>query len=357
MKKQIAIISTGIFFAILLFAFNPQTRAQSTPEKQIEQAEAAYAEKSWAQAERLYAQISTEGLKPEEAEWIQFRKIASRLCNLLSNEDRDNKELENARAALRKLIEPPSPDAPTPPKNNFWAEINECLGDSYLVQNIWLPYDQYQQAWVYYLAALDYWAGSTELERAQDKYIQIVWKYLSFNPGSGVPYFVRNQGVVPENILQNAIKIARTRGEEARIRILLATSYRNRSFEPDTHFLTNQEYQKALESEKTTPWYDMALFEYGEWLENMGKLVWISEGRYTYKPDYEKALQVYKKLLQSFTKEESPYYEQAQNAIKRITETTLNVYVNYFFLRAAKLNSPSSIGIPRKWIWLSTRLT
>ncbi len=337
MKKQIAIISVGIFFAILLFAFNPQARAQSAPEKQIEQAEAAYAEKSWAQAERLYAQISTEGLKPEEAEWIQFRKIASRLFNLLSNEDRDNKELENARAALRKLIEPPSPDAPTPPKNNFWAEINECLGDSYLVQNIWLPYDQYQQAWVYYLAALDYWAGSTELERAQDKYIQIVWKYLSFNPGSGVPYFVRNQGVVPENILQNAIKIARTRGEEARIRILLATSYRNRSFEPDTHFLTNQEYQKALESEKTTPWYDMALFEYGEWLENMGKLVWISEGRYTYKPDYEKALQVYKKLLQSFTKEESPYYEQAQNAIKRITETTLNVYVNYFFLPGSEI--------------------
>ncbi len=50
MKKQIAVISAGIFFAILLFAFNPQARAQSTPEKQIEQAEAAYAEKSWAQA-------------------------------------------------------------------------------------------------------------------------------------------------------------------------------------------------------------------------------------------------------------------------------------------------------------------
>lgn len=337
MKKQIAVISAGIFFAILLFAFNPHARAQSGPEKQIEQAEAAYAEKSWAQAERLFAGISTEGLGPEEAEWIQFRKTASRIFNLLSDENRDNRELENARAALRKLIEPPSPDAPTPPKNNFWAEINECLGDSYLVQNRWLPYDQYQQAWAYYSAALDYWAGSTELERAQDKYIQIVWKYLSFSPRSSVPYFVRNQGVVPENILQNAIKIARTRGEEARIRILLATSYRNRSFEPDTHFLTNQEYQKALESEKTTPWYDMALFEYGEWLENMGKLVWISEGRYTYKPDYEKALQVYKKLLQSFTKEESPYYEQAQNAIKRITETTLNVYVNYFFLPGSEI--------------------
>ena len=81
----------------------------------------------------------------------------------------------------------------------------------------------------------------------------------------------------------------------------------------------------------------MALFEYGQWLENMGKLVWISEGRYTYKPDYEKALQVYKKLLQDFTKEESPYYEQAQNAIKRITETTLDVHVNYFFLPGSKI--------------------
>jgi len=337
MKKQIAAISAGIFFVVLLFAFNPHARAQSTPEKQIEQAEAAYAEKSWAQAERLFDGISTEGLSPEEAEWIQFRKTASRIFNLLSDEKRDNRELENARAALKKMIEPPSPDAPTPPKNNFWAEVNECLGDSYLVQNAWLHYNQYQQAWTFYAAALDYWAGSTELERAQDKYIEIVWKYLSFSPGSGVPYFVFNQNVVPEDILQNAIKIARTKGEEARIRILLATSYRNRSFEPDTHFLTNQEYQKVLESEKTTPWYDMALFEYGQWLENMGKLVWISEGRYTYKPDYEKALQVYKKLLQDFTKEESPYYEQAQNAIKRITETNLDVHVNYFFLPDSKI--------------------
>ena len=72
MKKQIAAISAGIFFVVLLFAFNPHARAQSTPEKQIEQAEAAYAEKSWAQAERLFDGISTEGLSPEEAEWIQF---------------------------------------------------------------------------------------------------------------------------------------------------------------------------------------------------------------------------------------------------------------------------------------------
>src|SRR5574344_2040641 len=97
MKKQIAIISAGIFFAILLFAFNPHARAQSGPEKQIEQAEAAYAEKSWAQGERLFAGISTDGLGPVEAVWIQCRKTASRISNLLSDESRDNRELENSR--------------------------------------------------------------------------------------------------------------------------------------------------------------------------------------------------------------------------------------------------------------------
>ncbi len=337
MRKQFTPLSGSIFFAILFFVFNLSAQVSSPQDKQMEQAEAAYAEKSWAQAERLFAQIDTKGLKPEEAQWIEFRRQASHLNNLLSAERHDLRELENSRAAITKLIEPVDPQAPTPPKDNFWAEVTEFLGDSYLDQGRWIAYNQYHKAWEYYSSALDYWAGSTQLELAQDKYIEIVWKCVSAHAGSPTPYFMVYSRAIPEEVIQNAIKIARSRGEKARMHIFLATSYQNRMTGPDTHFLASQEYEKVLESEKTTPWYDMALIYYGEWLENMGKLIWLSEGQYTYKPDYEKALQVYHKLLQNFTKEESPYYEQAQNAIKRITETTLEVYVNHFFLPGSQI--------------------
>src|SRR5262245_20460311 len=54
-------------------------------------------------------------------------------------------------------------------------------------------------------------------------------------------------------------------------------------------------------------------------------------------PDYEKALELYRRLLREFSKGETRYYDQAQEKIKEITEASMSIAVSNIFLPDSEL--------------------
>lgn len=323
--------------ALCMMLFNIFTQATDTTEspldQQIKEAQAAYAEKSYATAAKLFAAIQTDALNPDQVFWINLHQLDSQLRNMMAQRRSDRKLVETTREELKKLVDDRNKAGQ---KDELWAEGMECLGDTYWQSNI---RDQ-GCAWECYSQSMDYWAGSTNLVHARDKYLDIAWKYLNGRGFNGNVWRViqYDDGVIPNNILQNAIKIARNKGESARMHILLALSYMRQTSSPDIHFLAEQEFQTVLkESNKDTPCYDVALFCYADWLESCGKVVWVSEGKYHYKPDFTRALEMYRKLLSTYTKENSAYYSQAQDRIDRITKPQVDAMVGSFFLPGSEV--------------------
>ncbi len=308
---------------IILFLFSLFTSplfAQKISD-QIQLAEKAFIEKSYQHAFELYSQIDQDKLSPSQAQWVQFRKIDSQIRNLLSTEQSDKKQIENLRKELQKIAEESE-------KNDFWAEVTESLGDSFLINSEW---DRYNQTWQYYSQAIEYWKSSTKLDKAQNKYMGILLKQIDTPPNM---HFRENNILnIPLEVLNDALKIARTQEEKALIHISLARKYLQQfNLNPATHFIIQKEFQRVIDLKKTTPWYDCALFEYASWLTFYGKLNWLSAGNYNYTPDYPKALQIFRTLTKEFTEEESPYYKRALMQIDEIENSQIQLFVHHFFL-------------------------
>jgi len=273
--------------------------AATTPYDALKtQAEKFFGEKSFSRAHELYEQASGLQLPAAERRWVEFR-LADTSWRA-APDDRDVRQ--KAQLALEEILRK-SPE----PRDRVWAEANESLGE--LTRNT-----------SYSLAALDWWAGSADLPLARRRYLAIVWRLMD----EGMEY------QIPREVFVNAAAIAESPKDRARARFLVAT-HLLRDGRPDSAERALEHFEAIIKEGKTNDWYDEALFFAASAYES-GRNVVTENGEIERKPDYTRALELYRRLVNEFAKGESQFRDNAQNAIDLIVTPSVGASVAGTFL-------------------------
>jgi uncharacterized protein YfaS (alpha-2-macroglobulin family) len=304
-----------------------QTASSTSPEYQTNKADAEklYAEGSYAKAGEIYSKVDVSRLPTDEARWVAFRLADSQWRSQAATGNPDTTKLDEARAELDRQIRDLTREDQ---HDRVWAEVQESLGDySWTRRN----YNNWGEAWQHYQAALDWWAGAPDIELARQRYLAMVWR-MARPPGMQRDYYYGYWGnYVPVEVLDNALKIAQSENDKAHAHYLLAMTLRNQGGERERARVP-EEFEGAITPGKGTEWYDDALYNYGEWMMNQGRIIPLANGGWQNDPDYVKALEMFRRVTSEFKKGETRYWEQAREQIKNITEPQVNVSVGNVFL-------------------------
>jgi uncharacterized protein YfaS (alpha-2-macroglobulin family) len=319
MKTIILSISA---FAFLLF----NAVAQQSDYSQLRsEAETQYAEGSYSRANELYSRVDKTKLSAADVRWVEFRLADTSWRAQAATQTADTTRLEQAQKQLEELIRVVDKETD---RDLVWAEAHESLGDLFWRRNQM----NWGAAWPHYQQALDWWAGQRELERARDRYLKIVFK--AAQPSNADSYYVYTYSgnYIPLDVLENALKISTTANDTSHLNFLLAMSMRYAGGDYYSRYRVPDEFEDALKAGKQSPWYDDALYYYAEWMNNFGTIRQLEAGQLQEKPDYVKALELYRRLLREFYKGETRYYDQAREQIRTITAPSLAVSASNIFL-------------------------
>ena len=282
-----------VFLLLSLTAAAPQDSYQRLKAD----AEREYAEKSFRRAHEIYEQAAKLTLPEDERRWVDLRLADTAWRADAASPNEDPTERNAAREALAQFVAKWTHD-------RLWAEANESLGDLH-AQHRWERNPGAAQP--YYLAALDWWAGSSDLAVARRRYLDIVWKLTA----EGVRWNV------PREVLVNALEIAETPEDRVRARWFLAQRIAMER--------TDASYERAFELleeilaiGKKSDLYDDALHFYASTLAERG--------------DFVKALEVYRRIVAELPAGTSRFGEQAKRAIAAILEPSVGVHVGGTFL-------------------------
>ncbi|MSR63124.1 MAG: alpha-2-macroglobulin [Planctomycetes bacterium] len=288
-------------------------------------AEAAYREKSYAKAHELYESALKGELDATQRAWGEFRLADTRWRSAAQTNDPDAGELDAAAHDLSALLERfERPETRT----DLYAELHESLGDGR-----WRAQSQdWGGAGAHYAAALDWWAHSSDLERARERYLAIVWKaslpewrekYYGYN------YFPT---LLPLDVLANAVEIAESEGDRARAHFLLGRAWMNQGYDRRAQQRIEAELGAVLELGKRSEWYDDALYALANFGENQGRWERDANGNLAPRPDYVRALVLYRRLVEEFKKGETRYSDECQQRIRDLTAPSVSLQVERFFL-------------------------
>ncbi len=310
--KTLLSIAVSFLLITIAAAVPPQQGGERAYGALRVEAERFYAEKSFSRAHDVYEQAAKLKLTAEEELWVQFRLADTTWRADAAGPDPDPTKREAARASLEKV-------AANTTYPRIAAEAAESLGDYHSTH----PYrsdPNEGQRW--YLAALDYWAGSDEIALARGRYLAIVWRMN-----------VQNQYGVPKEVLVNAAKIAETAEDRAHAKFLLAlrllteggAANAERAFEL---------FEEVLREGRNTTWYDNTLWAYGEALVQWSDRAAQSDDEDALLPaaTYAKALEIFRRLTNEFTKGQSEWRDNAVAMIEQLTHVSLDVFVSATFL-------------------------
>jgi alpha-2-macroglobulin len=319
------ILSISAFAFLLLNAV-----AQQTDYPQLKNdAEAQYAQGSYARANDLYGRVDKSKLNPAEARWVEFRLADTSWRAEAATQTSDTTRLKQAQKQLEELIRVKESD-----HDLVWAEAHESLGDFFWVRR---GNTNWGGAWPHYQQALDWWAGQRDINVARDRYIRIVFRAERPPLQTDGYYYTSYGNYIPLDILENALKISTSANDISHLNFLLAMTMRYTGGSYTARYRVPDQFEEALKAGKKSDWYDDALFYYAEWMGNYGSVQPLEDGQLQEQPDYEKALELYRRLLREFTKGETRYYDHAQEQIKNITEASMSVAVSNIFLPDSEL--------------------
>ena len=315
-------------FAFLLF----NAVAQQSDYSQLRnEAEAQYAQGSYARANELYAKVDKSKLSQVEQRWVEFRLADTSWRSQAATQTSDTTRFEQAQKQLEELIRVVEKEAD---RDLVWAEAHESLGDLFWTRRGQMNWGS---AWPHYQQALDWWAGQRDLEHARDRYLKIVFR-AAHPPRADDYYFYGYYGnYIPLDILENALKISTTANDISHINFLLAMGMRAGGGDYTARYRVPDQFEDALKAGRQADWYDDALFYYAEWMNSYGTIRSLEDGQLQQQADYVKALELYRRLIQEFPKGTSRYYDQAVQQIKNITEPTISIGVSNIFLPGSEM--------------------
>ncbi|HEX6088316.1 MAG TPA: alpha-2-macroglobulin family protein [Thermoanaerobaculia bacterium] len=283
--RKIALFAVLALVILSLAAAQPQG-GSSTYTKLKADAEREYAEKSFRRAHELYEQAAKLELPAGERRWVTFRLADTELRAQQSARAHDEPAATAARQALQELIDKSEHD-------EVWAMANESLA-------------AYTREPRYFVAALDFWAGSSDLTRARQRWLEIFWNWVG--PGN-------ETWNVPRSVLVDALQVTEKPEERARARYILAQHYLSTS-QPADRERALELLEEILAIGRGTELYDDALFTLAAHSDD----------------DYNKALELYRRLLREFAPGQSAYRDDAQRAIDEILRAAVSVFATGTFL-------------------------
>jgi alpha-2-macroglobulin len=322
-----------IILSIFAFAFLLLNAvAQQADYSQLKNdAEAQYAQGSYARANEIYSRVDKSKLNPPEARWVEFRLADTSWRAESATQTSDTTRLEQAQKQLEELIRVKDKDTD---RDLVWAEAHESLGDFFWVRR---GNTNWGGAWPHYQQALDWWAGQRDINRARDRYIRIVFR-AERPPAQNTDYYYTYYGnYIPLDVLENALKISTSANDISHLNFLIAMTMRYTGGNYTARYRVPDQFEEALKAGKKSDWYDDALFYYAEWMSNYGSVQPLEDGQLQEQPDFEKALELYRRLLREFSKGETRYYDSALQQIKNITEASMSVAVSNIFLPDSEL--------------------
>ena len=295
------IISISTFFFLL---FNALAQQPDYPQLRTE-AEAQYAQGSYARANELYSRVDKSKLSAVRhtlgrVSFSRYR-MARAVCNANFRHTRaTSRRKNNSKNSSALSIRKPIAISCGPKLRNHSA----ILSGRAAARINW------GGAWPRYQQALDWWAGQRDLERARARYLKIIFK--AANPPRADQYYYTSYGnYIPLDVLENALKISTTANDKAHLNFLIAMTMRYTGGDMSARQRVPDQFEDALAAGKQTEWYDDALFHYAEWMNNYGSYRSLEDGQWQQRPDYVKALELYRRLITEFSKGETRYYDQA----------------------------------------------
>ena len=286
------------FAAVLILSLVSAAPTDPSYDPLRREGERFYAEKSFSRAHDVYQQAAKLTLSDEDRRWVTMRLAVTALQGGIG-------DAEEARRAVEALVADRNHD-------RAWAEANEALGDFHMGargRNM-------HAALQYYLPALDWWAGSSELDLARQRYLAMVWKLAAEQ---------YNRHAIPREVLVNAVEIAQTPNDRARARYLLAQQLFSEG-RPESIERGIEHLERIIAVGKTTEWYDDALFGAGQHLsQEHGQVRVMTTGEAEYTTDYVRALEYFRRIVREFTPAETRYHDDAERAIAQIVKADVGV--------------------------------
>jgi hypothetical protein len=317
--RRTAMAFLGVVVALVALSAVPPGGNAPRYDSVRSEAERLVREGSYKLALEAYRKIDASSLSGDEKRWVEFR-----LADLLwrsAPEGGDTTDSDKATRALERLLHD---EKGNEIRDRAWVEAEESLGDQ-----SWTRGRNWSAAWQRYAAALDWWAGSRDIEQARARYLAIVWKASGTGEQS---YSYGYYGAsIPLDILENASKIATTPNDKSHAAYLLATLLMRQS-DADSVERTRKTFDAAIAAGKASEWYGDALFQYGQWLERSGILIALDDGGWRIEPDYEAAVSMYRRVLAEYAKGESRYWDQSKARLDEITQPSVGLAVSNIFL-------------------------
>ncbi len=326
MKLRVSILAALLGIGItMLLAQQPDHESMKAD------AERYYAEGSYARAHDIYTKLDGAKLSASEARWVQFRLADTLWRSQAATETADSTKFDQARQQLEVLVRDITREED---RDRIWVEVQESLGDFY-----WTRRDSrnWSQGWAYYQQALDWWAGSDNIELGRQRYLKIVWTIA--RPAWVEPYYYYGYygNIVPLETLQNVLKIAQNENDKAHAHYLIAMTLRYQGGDYAQRNRIPEEFEAALKAGKSSDWYDDSLFYYAEWMMQSGRMIRKEDGQFRQEPDFAKALELFRQLIAQHVKGESKYYDQAKQQIENITKPVVSVSVTNIFLPGSEI--------------------
>ncbi|HYM00982.1 MAG TPA: MG2 domain-containing protein, partial [Blastocatellia bacterium] len=320
-----SLTAAGLLFLIAVYSIQA---GQPGYQDLKRQAEAYYSEASYSKAHELYEQAAAFPLAPDDSRWVAFRLGDTEWRAEASTNNSDQSKSDDARSRLESVI---SAFKRPEDRDLTWAQAQESLGDFWWTRpNL----QNWNQAWPAYQQVLDWWASSKDIDNARNRYLGIIWKISE--PRQDYPYYYYGYSYAPLDTIENAVKIALSGKDKAHAHFLLALRLRNEGGIPERRRVP-AEFEAALVPGKATKSYDKALYFYGEWLASQGPMVQDSNHQWQQQPDYAKALDMFRKLVASYSKGESKFWDQANEQIKSITTSSVGLGVGNVYLPGSEI--------------------
>jgi uncharacterized protein YfaS (alpha-2-macroglobulin family) len=324
---------TLFIFVLALGAGEAQDRPAAQPPRgsfdSFEELKAAaekfYSEKSFARALALYEQTSAMELSEEESRWVEFRLGDTLWRNQAATQTHDDTIYQRAVSKLHDVL---AEFKVATDRDRLWAMTQESLGDFYWERD-WSR--DFGNGWNHYSQALDYWAGSRDLEVAGAEYLRIIFE--ASEPAWLRDYeWYRQYIQIPANILENAVRIADDPNDLAHARYLLAMAMRQQGGGWRQQQRIEDLFKQLIAPGKSHDWYDDGLFYYAEWLSQQGRPTRSGPGTWAFVPQYREAVELYRRITGEFRRGETQYYDNAQQRIREITSPSVSVSVGSAFL-------------------------
>ncbi|MFY9609864.1 MAG: alpha-2-macroglobulin family protein [Blastocatellia bacterium] len=321
-----------VVFALLCAVGLASIHAQQSDYQAMKtEAEKYYADASYSQAREVYVKARALGLSPAESRWVAFRLADTLWRSQAATNTADSTKYDEARQQLEELVRDIKR---VEDRDRVWAEVQESLGDFW-----WIRKDSrnWHQGWQTYQQALDWWGGSADIDTARDRYLKIVWKISKPSWSEAFYYYGYYGNYVPLEILDNGLKIAQTGNDRAHLHYLIAMTLRAQGGDWERRQRVPEEFEAAIKPGRTTDWYDDSLYYFGEWMSASGRITQLEDGQWKQEPDYVKAVELFRRLMNEHQKGETRYYDQAKSQIDNITKPAVGVSISNAFLPESEI--------------------